>query len=667
MNYKVRSSEINGAMSKKFLRLSPVAIAGMFLIYLGFSLAATGFAQFPSSRVLPAISYGTNEPPSQFTTPPAVESSIVYASYSSVSHSDSRDWVSDVAKAQLNLDSNRLPDVAMARKRLDQTMIELENFLATSPQHQANWLKFLTWNDLRTELNKDMPDQDRLGQIEKTFRQNYLGLEMRQFTNVRDALATYVNALKFSTDRSRTLEIFSNRLTKLSEQLHSPNAAQNFEITREIGQTISYLTQGNQAHDLVNAVRGKYARSNARVLLSSEFVNKRFSRPINEANPVNELILGTQLYGQSWLQGWVTPQLIDSKTHAALRLNLNGSFSSQNIGYNRSVKLHTQGFGNVAACETIAMTDGGLVPLNDTAADANLSSQIDDIEAKLRIVRKIASKQAVKKKPQADAIAEERLENRIRTQFHERLEQQTNEANHRIQNPDATVLSRLGLQRPKRTSWSSPHYLALLWKLQEKTQLAAPVSCPLVVDPTGITVQLHESVVTNLLDPVLAGRILRSSELDTMAVQFGDLLGKGLAKQKDEEPWAVTMANYHPVEIQLDDSLVTFRIRTNKLDRGDQVLDQPASIEASYNVVLIDGTIQLERQGEVKIEFSGKQQRGVRAVTLRSFLKKKFEDVFKHQLLDQPIRITDRLPSDLQGLNLSSIQVDDGWIQAHIR
>ena len=642
MNYKIRSLEKEGSRSKKYFLRSPAILAGMSLMSVGVWLTGASLGQVPYSVVQPA-------------------------SYSLVSHLDSRDWAADVAKAQLNLDSNRLPDVGMTRKRLDQTMIELEKFLATSPQHQANWLTFLTWNDLKSELSNDTPDQDRLVQIEKTFRQNFSGLEMRHFTNVRDALATYANALKFSTDRPKTLEIFSNRLTKLSEQLQMPNAAQNFESTREIGQTISYLIQGNQANDLASAVRGEFARSNARVLVSSEFVDKRFSRPVNEANPVNELILGTQLYGQSWLQGWVKPQLLDCNTHAALRLNMNGSFSSQNIGYNRSVKLHTQGFGNVAACETIALMDGGLVPLNDTGADANLSSQIDTIEAKLKIVRKLASKQAAKKKPQADAIAEGRLENRLRAQFHERIGQQLTEANQRIQNPDGTVLSRLGLERPKRTSWSSPQYLAMLWTLQEKTQLAAPVSCPLVVEPTGITVQLHESVVTNLLDPVLAGRILRSSELETMAVQFGDTLGKGLAKQKDEEPWAITMANYHPVEIQLDDSLITIRIRTNKLDRGDQALDQPASIEASYKIVLVDGALQLERQGEVKIDFSGKQQRGVRAVTLRSFLKTKFEDVFKEQLLDEPIRITERLPSDLQDLNLSSVQIDNGWIQAHIR
>jgi len=347
-----------------------------------------------------------------------------------------------------------------------------------------------------------------------------------------------------------------------------------------------------------------------------------------------------------------------------MRLNLNGAFSSQNIGYNRSVKLHTQGSGSVVACETIALTDNGLVPLNDTASDAMLSSQIDSIEAKLRIVRKIASKQAAKQKPEADSIAEGRLETRVRTQFHERLAQQISEANQRIQNPDLTVLARLGLDRPNRTTWSSPQYMALLWKLQSQTQLAAPASCPLVVDPTGVTVQLHESVVTNLLDPVLAGRTLRSTELDTLAPQFGGVLGKGLIKQKDEKPWAITMAPFHPVEIQLDDSLVTFRIRTKRLDSGDQGVDKAASIEASYKIVLIDGAIQLERQGDVKIVFA--EQRGSRAATMRGALKKIFDEVLKQKLLDEPFRITDRLPSDLN-LSLSSIQVDDGWIQMHLR
>ncbi|MCY2983006.1 MAG: hypothetical protein NTY15_05135 [Planctomycetota bacterium] len=629
---------------------SPVSIVRISVVRI--SVALIGFWQVGASLA---------QSPNATTKPSAPAEATTYAA----AHSSGRNWALDIANAQLNLDPNRLPDIGMARQRLDQAMSNLENFLATSPQHQSNWLAFLAWNDLQKELKEEKPDLDRITQIEKAFRQNYFGLEMSPFTGVRDALANYAYALKFGSDKTKAIESFNKLLTKLSEQLQLPNATTDFENAREVGQSVAYLVQGNQVSNLVQSVRGVFSRANARVLISSEFLGKRFSRPVNEANPVNEVILGTQLFGQSWLHGYVTPQLLDSSSNAAMRLNLNGSFSSQNIGYNRSVKLHTQGSGGVAASETIVLTDSGLVPLKDTSSDANLSSQINDIEARLRIVRKIASKQAAKQKPQADSIAEGRLEDRIRTQFHEKLTQQISEANERIKTPDLPVLTRLGLDRPSRTTWSSPQYLALLWKLQGQSQLASPISCPLVVEPSGVTVQLHHSIVTNLLDPVLAGRIIKNTDIDSISLQFGGTLGKGLAQQKDEKPWAITMAPFHPVEIELDDSLVKFRIRTSRLDSGDQVLKMGASIEAAYKIVVTDGAIQLERQEDVKIVLA--EQRGARPATIRRLLKKIFDDVFKQELLDQPVRVTDRLPNELKELSLISISVDDGWIQAHLR
>lgn len=702
MNHRVIPSKTEErSLPNKLPFYSPVSIVGLSVVLIAFWHVGASLAQFPSTTTQPMVSNAepltTGSPPGVHAEPmssmaptvgvtSAVYSNALPASYATASYADlssgssvslassssyatthfsGRNWALDVANAQMNLDPNGLPDIGMARQRLDQAMFNLENFLATSPAHQSNWLAFLAWNDLQKELKEEIPDTDRLTQIEKSFRQNYFGLEMRQFTDVRDALAKFTHALKFGSDKAKAIEAFNKLLTKLSEQLQLPNATADFENTREIGQTVAYLFQANQASNLAQSVRGIYSRANARVLISSEFVCKRFSRPVNEANPVNEVILGTQLFGQSWLQGYVTPQLMDSTSNAALRLNLNGSFSSQNIGYNRSVKLYTQGSGSVAASETIALTDTGLVPLNDTSSDANLASQINDIEARLRIVRKIASKQAAKQKPQADSIAEGRLEDRIRTQFHEKLTKQISEANERIKTPDLPVLTRLGIDRPTRTTWSSPQYLALLWKLQGQSQLAAPTSCPLVVDPSGVTVQLHHSVVTNLLDPVLAGRIIKNTDVDSISTQFGGTLGKGLAQQKDEKPWAITMAPYHPVEIELDDSVVKFRIRTARLDSGDQVLKMSASIEAAYKIVVTNGAIQLERQEDVKIVLA--EQRGARPATIRRLLKKIFDDVFKQQLLDQPVRVTDRLPNELKDLSLISISVDDGWIQAHLR
>jgi hypothetical protein len=649
---------------------------------MGLWHVGTGFAQIAVVPSQPTVEYAVYGVPSVENGSTQVEYAIATnetfspvtampASFVSTSPvvlgGTTRNWALDIANVKMNLDANRLTSPEAVRPQLDQAIANLENFLATSPQHQANWLSFLAWTKLREELSKPKPSSEAITQFEMLFRQNYFGLEMPQFTQVRDALQAYAAALRFGTKKTETVEILNNRLSRLSEDLQTPDFSSNFQTTRSIGQTLRFLSQSNQGKELVNSVLPLYSKANFRLLVSSEFVQQKFTRPVNEANPVQEVILGTRIYGQSWLNGFVTPQLLDNSANAALRLNLNGDFSSQSIGYNRSVKLHTQGAANILAGETIALTDNGLVALNDAYADAGLSSSINDIEAKLKIVRKIAAKQAAKQKPTADAIAEGRLENRIRTQFHEKLSQQISEANEKLKTPDLPALKRLGLQKPNRSTWSSSQYLSLLWKLQQGDQLAAPASCPLPVDPSGITLQLHESAISNLTDPVLAGRILRSSEMGNLAAQFGDALGVKQIKDDEEQPWAITMDKYHPVEVQLDNSLVTFRIRTTNLDRGDQALEQDAAISADYKVILVDGTIQLERQGEVQIDFSGKQQRGVRAVTLRSFLKRKFDEVFRVQLLDKPVRVTEKLPAELQNLQLTSVVIDDGWIQAQVK
>ncbi len=67
------------------------------------------------------------------------------------------------------------------------------------------------------------------------------------------------------------------------------------------------------------------------------------------------------------------------------------------------------------------------------------------------------------------------------------------------------------------------------------------------------------------------------------------------------------------------------------------------------------GALQLKREGEVKIEFYGKQDRGVRAVSLRSFLKTKFSEFLKEELLDVPLKLSEKLPPEFQSLDLVSI------------
>jgi hypothetical protein len=565
------------------------------------------------------------------------------------------------------LDASKFPDIAQSRANLDRHVESFERYLDSSPTQGPLWKEFLKWDSLKKELAQEPPNPETLNDLEKRFRQNYPGLEYSPFVGVRDALSKYVQEARISRDPNTTLQILKNRLSKISERMQLPDMRRDPKAIHDLAQVVTYMKQANQSPELVSSVLGKYSQPNVRAIVSDDFLRKSFSRPVDQANPVNEVILGTTIIGQSILCGNVSPVLLDNPNQATLRLLMNADFASQNKGYNRGVVLNTSGSADVVACETLTLSDSGLQALGDTYADAQLSTNIQSIEHRMKIVRKIAAKQASKKKPQADAIGEARMENRIRTQFHQQLTEQLSDANRRLREAmESPVISRLGIAKPTRNSWSLSDQLGLQWKVQSGTQLASDMPCPFPVDPCGVTLQIHESLVANLLDPVLAGRILRSEEMDGYAAQFGEV-AKGIQRKQDDGPWAITLNSFQPVETVFDDNLIKFRVSTQRLEREDQSLPHTATVEASYRLVQSDGTIQLERQGDLNVEFTGKVQQGTRGVVLRTFLKNKFEQLFREKLFDSPVRWSDRLPEQFKDLQLCAVGIDDGWLQLQIR
>jgi hypothetical protein len=161
----------------------------------------------------------------------------------------------------------------------------------------------------------------------------------------------------------------------------------------------------------------------------------------------------------------------------------------------------------------------------------------------------------------------------------------------------------------------------------------------------------------------MAGRRIRSTELDEVALQFGDKIPAQLSEEANGEPWSITMADYHPIEVSFDDEIITFAIHTERSEKGDQSLDDEAKVIAKYKVEKQYGGIQLVRQGDVDVEFAGKADRGTRATILRSFLKNKFGKIFRENLFDRAVRLEEQLPDDVPDLTIDTVVVDDGWLQ----
>ena len=156
------------------------------------------------------------------------------------------------------------------------------------------------------------------------------------------------------------------------------------------------------------------------------------------------------------------------------------------------------------------------------------------------------------------------------------------------------------------------------------------------------------------------------NDLDDLVTQFGGKVTPELQKEADADPWSITFAAFHPVQIDLNDGLVKLTLRIGQMTRGDQVLKQDASVTAVYRSTVYNGYFRMDREGDVKIEFFGKIS-NIGAVSMRAFLKGKFEDTFKPLLVNAPITLPAPKQANVPQVQISNLQLDNGWAQISLR
>ncbi len=592
------------------------------------------------------------------------------------------DWTVRLKNAANELNVADLPDVEKARQNLRTAIAGLEQYMqpATNP-NGAKWLEFLHWSDLQAAVDKPDATATEFHNLEARFKQNYEGLELAPLAKVRDALSDMAHAIRYGKNSDQTMGLLKRRLEQLDDHLKVHPTTEELERTRDIGLLMVYLWESHQAPQLRSFIREQHSESNMQIIVGQELANKVIGRPVHEVNPVDEVILGTHLTGSSLLVGQLQCRFVPNSHSAQFNLIMDGDFSSDNIGHNRGVRLTSRGNANVHVERRVTIANDGFLGgerlvAGPTCIDTDFCSTIDSISHRSQLVRKIAVKRAAKTKSQADAIAEGRLQRRITNQFTRQVDEQLAETNGDIGANKLPIFNRLGLARPASRATTSADKLHMYLDHSRPHQLAATAPCPLPEPEGDLVVRLHQSVVMNYGDSVLGGRIIRSEELPALAKQIFGKVPEELARPEDERPWSITMANYHPVELELRDGKLAVTVRLSRMERGDQTLDEPLTITAQYVPESVDGNLQLARQGEVKIAFVNKETRGTRAVTLQAFLKGKFDKLFRERLLDKPIDANEPAPMlasmrerfpNLPDLKVAELKMEQGWMQAVLR
>ena len=561
-----------------------------------------------------------------------------------------------------------IPNPDESKSELITAINGLEEFIDLDSPNGQRWNRFLGLSELKEALARPAVAPSFLYGLHANMRQNYEGLEYPQFVKVREGIDNLASAMRFGRNPDGAIKFLKSEVDKAVLLLRSPDSD---SWTKEIALFDLYgiLEQARQLGDSWQVINEGFRKPNLHFHLTEEMVNRLALRPVQEPNDVNECILGTRIRGKACLTGTVSFDFLPHYSGANVDINMVGNLTSNNRGYNRGVILKTTGRSPINARKLITVTPEA-ISAGETRVAAALSTQINAIQHRSRLVRRIAKRKAAEQKSLADSIALGRLKKKLALQYDAQVFEQIGQLQNQyvsFQKEAATrpEYARLEFPVPSVDFHSTDHSIEANLTHAVHYHLAASGACPLPRLSDGGAIEIHQSVINNALDRLLGGRRIKSEKLDNFALQITKEVPPEVQKQADGPKWEAALNRYFPIVVSLDNGQLVAEFRLLELTGQDLRL-RGMKVKVTYDVSFRDEKLILDRVGDIEITGGTTVQRGA----LRGKLKPSFEE----HIETEPLLVTSLLPQAkpqvrdiLSRVTVQDVRIDDGWMQIIVR
>jgi hypothetical protein len=622
-----------------------------------------------------------------------------------VTADETTQWLQLIEQSKSELDPNRLPSQEQTEADVVAAMNAADAFFqrVTDPSNHDAWMRFLDFGPLQSAIAGDESVAKRGNaavELSQRLSGPEEGLELSRLVALRESLDRYLAALRYGNPE-RGLAVIERQLETLADILSSEeNADEQTESTprtladlsgeevAQIESIVETLAAANQASDLVSRITGRYSSPNLRAFVDGRVISDAITRPVNNPERVNDCLLGTRIIGDARVVGNVTGSLLPSEGNIRLLIRLDGQFSTSTKGYNGPVTLRSSGFGQVCAARQLVITEKRVFA-GEPIATASLSTQINQINHPLKLVRKIASKKAAEMKPQAEAISRRKLQDRVLEGFRQQTDE---EASRTFPDLDAKMrpwLRRLDLPAPTRTIGSTTDAVHVRATMRRPFGLSAPGEGPSLsmvrtatssgTYPGGYSaaIQVHESILNNTVMKLLAGETFTPEKLRDLTSSFGIPSDKDASAETDvtdDEPaesFEVDFSGFRPVYFEARDQTLRIGLRGDRFAQGDRELDRRLEVSAVYRPAITeDGRMILIRDEDIDLKFPGGRRLTLSQTAIKANIEEGFDKLFPMTLLHREWTLpsTLQLPT-LAGRSAKVIGIDaqDGWLTLVVR
>lgn len=554
-------------------------------------------------------------------------------------------------------------DLEATRSHLRQAVARLDNRLKAAGASGDGWRTFLKWDEMGQQLAVSEPDLTALDRIYARHASGHNGLALIWFVDVRQSLRQYLITARIVGNpelKGQYEAILDSLATHLKAYRESP--ASDGHLT--IGRDLALLEDARQAPTLIREVRRHFQRPNLLVQLSANLIGSVAGGPVDEIEPVRDVILGADIRGTSRVTGNVSVELIPHSERVAFDTVLQCTVQSETVGYKGPARVYSDGITKVTARKSL-LADSQ----RTWALPAGSRAVTDTTITGLRMtrggpaLRRLAWKRACNQKAEAERIgarlAEGRISRRIDTRANELVDRLNVAFLEKFRKP---LLDRKSFPEIFRfhTTESDVHLVVMHGG---PFALGTSVSPPPVSSGHDVVVRLHESMIANLAAASLSGMIV---EEETILGELVGLLGSlpaWLQVDEEAEPWGITFTREQPVSAVFADGRFSLTLRGREFTKA-QSSYAGMNVTAQYEIRQTDLGFKAVRVGEVQVvppDLAAGESLSLKEHVARRVLVRKFGRIFKEDFAVDDFVLPDALGQPAE-LRLSQWESDNGWM-----
>lgn len=465
-----------------------------------------------------------------------------------------------------------------------------------------------------------------------------------------------------------------NRLEDVRENLHDINDPdQARTVSGKLGDSLRWLDDAGQSPALVTAIRAKYSNPNAYLSIGGNLIGDLVAQTISDRSPIRQKAFGRLVRGCAETNGCVWLQLIDDPDQVQAQLHLNANIASSAFVQQGKVQVFTNSYGTVSADRRVFIGLDG-VRWNDTQADANFHSAFAGTSSRLNLVNRIARRAFSKNQSRAEEFAEQQAKDQALSRFNEQADKPLTEANKQLLKFRKKTFKKSNLF-PAIALHSTHDRINVVAKQETDGTLAAPDRPQNFGINPEVSLRIHDTLLSNYLDPLLSGKTFTSKELANQIAEITGEVPEGLAgEDADGEPveeFSIGFTRVRPVQFEFEDQKIRVVVSGRKFAQGDQEIDAGMKIIMDFKVRNDNGQLKFGRDGKVRFEFLDPKRTTPALIAFRRLLDENMNEKMEADDTETklpanfiPVELVPELAASplAKKLRLVQFRSDRGWL-----